>query len=319
MEKPTNTEFGILVGLYERLQPYQYFSLYSQMHRMTVNNEPETFIKMMSCRQEFTTQIAFLQTTERAFAIPELKIIKIDEDVLPMLEDTKPDYSNLRLKYPAMFINHQFKFGNSIMNGFLVVDYTEVLKLHPEYDVVKDKIETQIRILAVGINKDLEFESYLIHPLTDQKYESYTISPGEDQEAMEHLTFKIKNLACNLLNLLVNDDKDIEEVECTIPKEANIKREQKGKLPLRDTITIRIHGTLKKYITEYKSLRGSVGVRYYVGGFWRHLESEFYKNAKGKMQWIYPHYRGMNNLPVRLKRFVHIKGGEHEKTSIKPE
>ena len=304
-------EWDMLKDFYLKLQPYQYFKLYLEAHRMAMTTDIDHFKKIMSSPKEYTTQISFGATGDIAFSIPELKIFNIDDDLLPLIEDTKPDYNDLKMKYPVMFINHKINIIGGTINGILLVDYEQIERDHPDLQWRRDNYDVPIRMLVVGIDHENKFEFYSLHPMIDEKIqdEHLYLEDAKEKKKMSQLAQKTKALACNILNLLVNDQKDIEEVEVKVMPGQNKKREKRGKMPLNDTITLRIGGTLKKYATEYKELRGKASVRFYVGGFWRHFESERYKKMRGQKKWIYPHYRGMKHLPERIKHFVNIKIG----------
>ena len=315
----TKTDFKMLQDFYLRLEPYQYFQVYLEAHKRFSNSqnqdELDRFRYLFKNAKEFITQKAFIETGEIAFIIPEIRILNIDEDLLPIIQDTKPDYSDLKMKYPVMFINQQIKVENGIINGFLLVDYEQIERDHPELAWEKDETNTSIRILAIGIDLKHEFEFYSVHPVVDDKIDDKKIfiEDKEENKAMRKLSIKARELACNLLNLLVNDNKEIEYIDVKVSDEQNRKRHARGKLPMKDTTTLRVGGFLKRYATEYKANRGSVHVRYHVGGFWRHYNSERYKEMKGQKQWIYPHYRGMINLPFHVSTYVDvIKGDRNE-------
>jgi len=314
-DKPDSAEFNMLQSMHLRLQPYQYFKVYIQSHRYAMENEPDKMLKLFSKPKEFVTQKAFVQTGEVALDIPELRILNIDKDVMPMLEDTTPDYSDLKMKYPAMFINQRIELGDTTINGFLLVDYEQIERDHPNIGWTRDEYGGEsIRVLCIGINREHKFEFYSIHPVIKEESdkERIYIDDKEEKSVMAQLSRKVVALSCNLLNLLVNDEKEIEYVDVVISEEQNRKRAKRKKLPLMNTTTIRIGGSLKKYIEEYMHMRGTIGVRYHVGGFWRHYTSDFFKEMKGKKVWIYPHYRGMEHLPTRVKRFVNVKLGGQE-------
>jgi hypothetical protein len=307
----TNKEFKMLQDWYLKFEPYQYFQVYLQAHKICSESDKVKFQALFSSPKEYTTQKAFIETGEVAFNVPELRIINIDEDLLPIIEDTKPDYSDLKMKYPVMFINQQIKIGNGVINGFLLVDYAQIERDHPEIQWERDD-DTSIRILAIGMDLEHEFEFYSVNPVREdviKKVKIY-IDDKKENKAMRHLSLKARELACNLLNLLVNDNKDIQEVEIKISDEQHRKRASRGKMPMRDTITLRVGGELKKYATEYSSLREHIHIRYHVGGFWRRFNSERYVNVKGSKRWIFPHYRNINAPSSHISKFVNVvKGG----------
>jgi hypothetical protein len=133
-------------------------------------------------------------------------------------------------------------------------------------------------------------------------------NPAESK-SMYEATKMISKIAVNIANLIVNDEKNLEYVEVVYSKEQRQKRESKGKPSLRDHTVLRLSGTLKKYISEYNTFRGqgNITARYFVSGHWRRFISEFYKQRQGSKTWIYPYYRGMENLPERVTRFVEVR------------
>lgn len=275
-----------------------------------IDNEFETVKTIFRSPQEFTTQKCFLYSGTMAVMNPAFRIIKIDDDLLPIIEDTKPDFTDLKLKYPAIFVNHQISVGNAKINGFMIIDYDQMKGQDVAFGFVRDEYASPIRILCVGYDYDYDFEFYSINPIDEAVSKDRTyIENRKEKKQMEALAKRVRELACNLINILVNDEKEIEEVLVKVIPGQNEKREKRGKLPVRDITYLRIGGSLKKYAREYNQLRQSLSVRFHVGGFWRRLMHDRYK-VKRKI-YVKPHYRGMENMPDVTKTHVKVKKNEN--------
>jgi hypothetical protein len=239
--------------------------------------------------------------------------MNIDKDLFNLLLDTKPNQDNLKIKYPAMFINHQFKINEKyIINGMLIVDMDDLEKVYNIKSMNAIHNDKRKNVLSLCIDLEHKYEFFNIVPLDilDNELKSMFIGDNKaESQSMFKAAKLIKKIAINTINIIANDEKNIEYVDVKYSNEQKQKRITKGKLPLKDHTVLRLSGVLKKYITEYNFYRkqGSITARYFVSGHWRRFFSEFYKQKQGTKVWIYPYYRGMDNLPERIIRFVEVK------------
>jgi hypothetical protein len=293
--------------VYQRWESYQYFELYIETNQIWQQNEERILALMKMSPEEVMTLKSFTILAQAGYHLPESRILKIDEDLLPIIEDTKPDFSNLKMKYPAMFINQKIYIGDNIINGFLVID-SESEHFTNKYTFNQ---KGGIRVLAVVLNTRDEYEFYMIEPLEDWKLgeakRKHHSCDSKEKKEMRDISKRICKIACNLINLIVNDTGDIDFVELSYSEERNIKRAKRNKPPMRDHTILRVGGTLKRYAQEYKKARNHINVRYHVGGFWRRFRSPRFVNKIGQKVWVMPHYRGMSHLPKHVTKFVEVK------------
>jgi len=302
-------EYDVIKKAYKRLEPYQYFETYLQVAELTryhLENTEQPDAKMLRIMQnpsEYRSWKSFMDIGGIGMKIKEGKIIKLDNNLIPLLEDTKPDYVDLKVKFPSMFINHKISIGDCSVSGFLIVDVDQIKEFHPELRFEStNHPQGNLRILSIVLNTKGEYEFFSIQPFT-KKITPYT--DKKDGKDMAKISKKINILACNLINLIANDEKDIEYIN--VKATNNKKRIKRGKPPQRDVMFIRLGGKLKRYASYYSKFRNPSNVRYFVGGFWRHFKSDFYKQMKGKKIWVKCFYRNMNADDESIPRFIEIK------------
>lgn len=304
---PSEFEYGLLEKYYGQLEPYQYFRLYLMAHKVYVDRQSEVDMFMQASRDPESFTSIRNMTLIAAQGFNKAKITEIDEDLMPLIEDTRPSYEEIRCPYPAMFINKQFHYGNLTFNGFMVID----LDYFPE--IQRGERPENLRVISVILNRKQKFEFYSIEPLAaDLPAKWHDYLDDEERKEMIKGAKTINKFAANLLNIIVNDEKEIIFTDIKISEEQNIKRARRGKKPLPDKLYIRLGGDLKVYAQCYREHRTEARVRHLVRGFWRHYRSDWYKDhVKGSKIWIKPFYRGMN-LPERIVKFIHLGRGKHE-------
>lgn len=293
---------------YSKYEPYHYFDCY--ISACCLASQDNHFFDGCSLMHQATMK-SFISGGYIGFHTKERKIITIAEDLIPLIEDTKPNFDNLKLKYPAMFINQKFKINDFIVNGIFLIDIKELNKLHNVY--FEDDWESDIRVLSVILNTKDEYEFYTIEPLVPyQESEDRTCDAENEREYkdMQNISKKINAFSANLIQLMINDKKDIRYVEIPESEERNKKRAKRGKPPIKEIVIMKIGGELKRYASKYRKDRESMNIRYYVGGFFRHYDSDFYINKKGTKEWIYPFYKNKDAPEERITERIVLKKGK---------
>jgi hypothetical protein len=304
-EEDRDNDYSGQKKLYDTLEPYHYFGIYIDVNKKYLES-PEGLSKLFGRGVEFLAQRDFTLVSNATFNKYDNKIIEIEDNLMSLLQDTTPSYEDLRMPWPSMFINKQFRIGDFIINGFLLIDVTQI------ENASENKYEETIRVLAVILNTAGRYEFYSTEPLRkwqkDEFRKHYYDNPkeGKDMRAASRL---INTISANLLNILVNNEEDIVQVPFTASAEQNKKRAKRGKMPHSDKLFIRLSGETKRYAKFYAGQRGKISVRFMVRGHWRHFKSDRYKAKKGTKRWIYPFYRG-EHLPEEFKRFVKLKIGD---------
>jgi hypothetical protein len=309
MEKEYDVnDYPLFNEMYNRVEPYHYFELYLQGTKHFLN-DPITSLRILSKNpQELITQRNFVRISDLGFNHHECKIIQIDKDLLPLLEDTEPEYSELHMPLPAMFINQQFNIGRYRINGFLLFDIQSFRKMGYQ---IEDDTNCSIRILSVCLNTESKYEFYSVEPL--MKYDDssplrYTFGDSDAEiKEMKKAAKLISRLGANLINTLIYNPDEIEQVPVNYTREQNLKRIARGKRPHRDKLVFRLSGRLKQYAQHYGALRGEISVRFLVWGHWMVFRHERYKNVKGTRRWIWPFYKGQEKADELYHRFIEVK------------
>jgi hypothetical protein len=293
----TPEETKIMKSLYTSLEPYQYFLRYLSLARMVG-------------RMDFKPMVSFYQIGSTSMAIKEGKILNIDADLIPLIEDTKPDFSDLRFKYPAIFVNQKITIGKFLVNGYLIVDLDEVERFYPniQRESDSDYYMDGKRVLAVILNEEDNYEFFVIHGISTSPLDFTDEEDVSHRKDMQEMGMKIRGMACNLLNILANDEKDISYVQ--IPARNNEKRIKRGKPLQRDVLFIRLGGETKRYAQYYKKHRSHSNIRFFVGGYRKHLRSDFFKEKKGQTIWVKPYYKNMDAEFECIPRFAEVRGGK---------
>lgn len=308
-EKPLLVDYAMQEVLYQKFEPYHYFEIYLGANATLTKNDEYNIMKAYKNPDAWLNQRNFSEIGTVCFADKDCKIVQIDEDLIPLLEDTTPNFEELKMPYPAMFINKQFKIGNFIINGFLLVDL-EMFR-NKGIEIRSDmQTESQIRILSLILNTKGKYEFYSLEPLIAWKKSEtrkHFFDSEEEHKDMVKGAKLINRMGANLINIIINDTKDIELATVTYSKEQNIKRLKKGKPKHRDKLVIRLGGKLKIYAKTYHQHRGEIQVRFLVRGFWRHFRSGKYKNKIGTKKWIYPYYKGQDRLIELNYKKVELK------------
>ena len=305
MSNITTEEYDVIESAYQRYEPYQYFKIYLDMgvlYRIQSEKKPDQMLRMMKHPEQWSAYQSFIDIGSVGMKIPEGKIIRLDDDLIPLLEDTKPDYNDLKLKFPSFFVNHNITVGKFKINGFMVVDVEQIKEFHPELNFESTtQPEGKLRVLSVILNTKDKYEFYSIQPF----HKNVTkIKDDKDGKDMNKMCSTINKIACNLVNLLVNDEKNIEYVD--VKATNNVNRKKRGKPLQRDVMFMRLGGSLKRYATYYSQFRNKSNVRYFVGGYWRRFTSNFYKHMQGKKIWVKSFYRNMDADEESIPKFINI-------------
>ena len=327
--KADQEDYKKLIPLYDRFEPYHYLQSYLRSCRIYYESG-EVLLKELKDTpvSEHLTRLRFLSIGETGFSLPECRILQIDPDMIPLLEDTDPDYSDLHLPFPVMFVNHQFTIGKFRINGFMMADLKELEKHGLNVDWDSD--QQPFRVLAVVMNTEDNYEFFSNEPLGARRITNdQDVFADSDKEKREmfYASKLINKIGANLISLIINDEREIKTFELRADPVQNQKRIKRGKMPHKDKLVIRLSDRLSAYAKAYAKKRGEISIRFLVRGhrfhFWNtkkyaHLYQEFARaEAEGKRltslkvlgneaievaysidgkgvisTWIYPHYRG---------------------------
>ena len=281
--KGTQEEFDQLMRLYTSIEPYQY---------MVLNNKVSEIGLAQGAYKDQDKELIghFHEVVDLAFASDGMRIINVDDDFVPLLEDTKPRFNapGLHLRYNPMFINKRFEIGDNIVMGVLLIEGDD----------------GKIVFCAINGNKTALGERKLISGLDESGHMVFNITEwGIGKE--------IIRFASNLVNMMNLERPSISETEIKVLEGQNQKREKRGKQPMRDTLTLRLTGKLGRYARIYRQERGKCSHSFLVGGFYREYRSPRYsKGVRFTIQWIFP-YRKFPDMPEDVKKFVQLRIGKN--------
>jgi hypothetical protein len=282
--KGTQEEFDQLMRLYTSIEPYQY---------MVLNNKVSEIGLAQGAYKDQDKELIghFHEVVDLAFASDGMRIINVDDDFVPLLEDTKPRFNapGLHLRYNPMFINKRFEIGDNIVMGVLLIEGDD----------------GKIIFCAINGNKTALGERKLISGLDESGHMVFNITEwGIGKE--------IIRFASNLVNMMNLERPSISETEVKVLPGQNDKRAKRGKQPMRDTLTLRLTGKLGRYARIYRQERARCSHSFLVGGFYREYRSPRYSaGVRFDIRWINPFRKNMD-LPDDLKKFVQVKRGTDE-------
>lgn len=234
------------------------------------------------------------------------KIIEIDKDLLNLIVDTKNEIFYRPLFFNSIFINNDIVFKGHTIKGLLISDLNRNdLKFDDSNKLTREKA-SDLLLYATIVNPE-DFSEYYcyIRLLTEVAENREDFKNEEERKFVREVNKFIRLLAVNIIDTVEGMQEDIEQVEIRYPKEQNLKREKRGKSPLRDKIIIKPKGNFIKYVSDYNIGKGSkIGFRFVVMGHWRHFRSIKYKDKVGTKIWIKPQIRGKGILINRKYKLV---------------
>ena len=224
----------------------------------------------------------------------ELRLVEIEEDLIPLLESTDNKIFYRPLFFPTVFINNDFKFENLIIKGILIEDVTS------EKDLL-------IYIIAMDIDTYRMLTGMLT--LSAEQGEVYRTLPGETKERIYRLNDYLKILVCNIIDMVEGNDEDLEITTIVTTPEQNTKRIQRKKIPLPTKVFIRANKEFKQYVKDFNDAdeeckETKLTCKFLVRGHWMHFRSERYIHKKGEKTWIKPFYKGQGIVVAKPYKVI---------------
>lgn len=213
----------------------------------------------------------------------ELRLIEIEDDLIPLIEHTDNKIFYRPLFFPTVFINNDFKFENFIIKGLLIED------VPAEKDLLVYLIAMDMR------NYDLVASMIILS--AEKMMTQSSIAETETQDISERFHEHIKLLVCNIIDMVEGNDADLEVTAIVTSPEQNIKRIKRGKIPFPTKIFIRANKAFKQYIKDFNEAdeeckENKLSCKFLVRGHWRHFRAERFARKRGEKIWIKPFYKG---------------------------
>lgn len=226
----------------------------------------------------------------------ELRLVEIEKDLIPLLENTDNKIFYRPLFFPTVFINNDFVFENFIIKGLLIED-------------VPTQKDLLIYLIAIDIN-NYELMASMIY-LTAEKVETqaYRVPGTETEESSERFNKHVQTLVCNIIDMVEGNDEDLEVTTIHTAPEQNLKRLKRGKVPFPTKVFIRANKEFKQYIKDFNEedeecKETKLTCKFLVRGHWMHFRAERYIRKKGEKTWVKPFYKGQGIVVARPYKVV---------------
>lgn len=231
----------------------------------------------------------------------KLRLIEIENDLIKLVENTDNKIFYRKLFFPSVFINNEFEFENWIIKGILVEEvFTNIdSNVHiSTRDVYPDSFNDYIIFISAIKPNTLTYWNMSFSLIKKDPVSLIdTIKEDKDNSQKRRIEEYIRNIICNMVDMVDGNDKDLNIITIESSKEQNLKRIKRGKIPFPTKIFIRAKGEFKKYVQRFNvdaltfnSIR--LGHKFLVRGHWRHFRDERYVNKMGQKTWIKPFWKG---------------------------
>lgn len=276
-----NTSTPLGQSIYRRtilpLPPYQ-FSIEVVRLLHSKNIESEVF-EIFESIFKFTTSPDINDT---------LRMVEIEEDLIPLIENTDNKIFYRPLFFPTVFINNEFKYEDEIIKGMTILDMSNL----PPKLRIEGVDEKDYLILYTSSKAD----RYYARMITLSRDISYIIGE-ENLEYSTSLSKYIRLIICNIIDMVEGNDEDLELTTIHTTKEQNIKRIKRGQVAFPTKVFIRPKKEFKQYIKDFnqedeKNKKSKLSYKFLTRGHWRHFRAERFVHKRGEKIWIKPFYKG---------------------------
>jgi len=248
---------------------------------------------------DFTKFFSFLHGTIREDVNKYLRIVEIDKNLSSLIENTDNKIFYRPLFFPSIFINNELRYKNKIIKGITIVDL----------DFYKKSVNTvfsNLKLVDFDVDFNNSYGDYFIYIFMIDKenyvtdFDFFTLNFNLSKSNIE-IKNHIRNIICNILDLVEGNDEDLNVVTIETTKSQNIKRIKRDKIPLPTKVFIKPKEYFKRYIKKFtedlennnKDVKRKINHKFLVRGHWRHFRSERYKmETRKKSIWIKPFWKG---------------------------
>lgn len=265
---------------------YQFVTQYAEMMIECSENTPEGI---------FGRRFARVLRMEADRDInDELRLIEIEKELIPLIEETDNKIFYRNLFFPSIFINNDFNFENLIIKGiYLTLCYSEP---NSSSYILHHPNPNDYAIFVVAADAEEGNEFYTSIALINQVMGDSFTETKDEFSKMKRLSNYVRVLICNIIDMVEGNDEDLEVVTIETTKDQNLKRIKKGKIAIPTKVYIRAKGKFKKYINEFNNELRKPSHSFPVRGHWRNFRGERFVNVQGTKIWIKPFIKGQGIL-----------------------
>lgn len=211
-------------------------------------------------------------------------IFDIDKDLINLLKMTKNTICPKRLPFPTIFINQTFELNDETVFGLLL---SETPNQNGEgFDILFGSSGIETKNLNVKWVDGMWQDGH-----------GSVLTIDDNNEYRKNLTLLIMNIV-DFIN-----DPEVEHVENKgwYRGRRTVKKYPTYKQPKHRRIILK--GKIKKYFESLsKGTNFHYSHKFWVRGHWRHFNSDWYVEKRGKKTWIPPYIKGNGLLvPKRYK------------------
>lgn len=248
----------------------------------------------------------------------KLRLIEIEKDLIKLIENTDNKIFYRRLFFPSIFINNEFKFENWIIKGILVEEVfskfdSGVCLSAKNTDNFNDYI---IFISAIDQNKtdywNISFSLIDKNTVPILDVYKYGEKDKKDKDQKKRIEHYIRNIICNMVDMVEGNDEDLNVVIIETTKEQNEKRIKKGKVQFPTKVYIRAKGEFKKYVQKFNTAyeddeKRKLGHKFLVRGHWMNFRAPRYVRKQGERTWVKPFWKGEGIAISKDYKLIQIK------------
>lgn len=236
----------------------------------------------------------------------ELRLVELEKDLIPLVENTDNKIFYRHLFFPSVFINNDFNFEGLIVKGIYITEcYSEPgsnrYTLH--WPVPND---CAIFIVAADIDVGCEF--YACFAMVNRAIGENFTDTSEERARMRRLSDNVRFLICNIIDMVEGNDEDLEVVTINTSKEHNLKRIKREQIPMPTKVFIKAKGKFKEYVRKFnrddEDNKKKLAHRFLVRGHWRYFRSEKFVYKQGEKTWVKPYYKGEGIMVSKDYRVV---------------
>ena len=214
----------------------------------------------------------------------ELRLVEIEKDLIPLIENTDNKIFYRPLFFSTVFINNDFIFENFIIKGLLIED-------------VPTQKDILIYLIAMDTNNYDLMASMIILTAKMVDLQEYSVPGTENIESSERFNKYVQTLVCNIIDMVEGNDEDLEVTTIHTTAEQNLKRIKRGKIPFPTKVFIRANKEFKQYVKDFDEAdeeykENKLTYKFLVRGHWMHFRAERYTRKKGEKTWVKPFYKG---------------------------
>ncbi len=224
----------------------------------------------------------------------ELRLVELEKDLIPLVENTDNKIFCRHLFFPSIFINNDFNFDGLIVKGIYITEcYSEP---GSNRYTLHWSIPNDYAIFVVAADIDIGCEFYACFAMVNKAIGENFTDTSEERVRMRMLAEYTRVLICNIIDMVEGNDEDLEVVTVNTSREQNLKRIKRKQIPMPTKVFIRPRGKFKKYVKEFNQdnddNKKKLTYRFLMRGHFRHLRSEKFVYKQGEKIWIKPFWKG---------------------------